>query len=224
MWESLTNLFSSDATNDEASLKVKFEEAKRATEKLQATQAQVDTMLERMRALPEHRDLFLKLDAAKNDSRGFFSEYVQPAWQKIIDAYDYVMGNPEAQAMGFPPLMIAGVAGAAALIALCIAYASTANEAWEREQAILNDPSIPADLKRQLLSGQGISGILSNTKALVLVGAGSIAVLMILRTVLNQEKRRSLVKDTGDFVSSAKMQSRLLAQRARAEYNKLRKR
>ncbi len=152
-------------------LTTKFNEATDLTDQLKSKQDQVDQLLEIM---PKVSPDYQRLANMRADSRGFFQDYVLPAWQTVTE---YIQNLTDG--FGIIPLLVAGVAVATALAAI-YAYNMQATAAIEHEDKILNDPSIPTSLKQQLLTKSdtfsSLSSISSNVKYIAL-GGGALFIL-----------------------------------------------
>lgn len=164
----------------------KITEVSRQIEELLGLQSQVDKALAKM---PEGADK-ARLMALRAESRGIFSQYIAPAWEKIKLALssDEVQGNMSglqisangdfgtytknpgqyekefdhyySENMGFIPL-VAGGAVAAALVA-ALAVAGYVANAIITERQIMNDPALTTKEKAALVAGQSLAGSVSN--------------------------------------------------------------
>lgn len=138
----------------------KIEQFKAKMAELTSVQKKVDAGLARMPSGPA-KDKLLKL---RSESRGFFSNYILPAWNKVKDVASGAFGEED---MGAIPLV--GWAAAAIAATAGLGYVG---KSLYTEYQILNDPSFTAAQKAQLLGGGGIQGItsaLGQAKTLVIV-------------------------------------------------------
>jgi len=138
-------------------------EAGQKIAELTSVQKQVDIGLQNMPAGPD-KDRLLKM---REESRGIFSKYILPAWNKIKDMVGSgFAGIHEDEEMGVIPLIpIAAVAAATAMLGYV-------GNSILIERRILNDPSFTAAQKAQILSGGGLKslvGLTGNIKTLAIV-------------------------------------------------------
>ena len=206
IWDTITGATSSayDATAEVASniydaganamsaaadeFTLKLEEFKKNMAELIATQKEVDQRIETLGPGPDRDRLVAKRDA----NRGYFTEYILPAYEKIAGYLDWPTDPTQmsgyeqtsyikAGAMGFVPIAI-GVAYATqiAVVALIVAVSVYLVNCVVTEREILNDPALSAKEKYGMISKLGIfsniGGALGQAKWVVL-GVAGIAVL-----------------------------------------------
>lgn len=153
-------------------------EATEKTRELEKTQKQVDALLE---LLPATHPKYEQLVREREESRGFFHNYVMPAWNELME----YIGVSEGSEMGALPVIAVG--GAAAVIAAAYAYTKAAETNLEREKMILNDPSIPAAIKAQaLMAGSPLAelaNVFTSAKGLLLTGGVLVGGYYVIRVV-----------------------------------------
>lgn len=138
-------------------------EARLKINELTSLQKRVDEGLRNMPEGPEKQRL-LKI---RDESRGVFSKYILPAWNRIKDMVGGAFGDIDHdEAMGIIPLIpIAAVTAATAMLGYV-------GNSILMERRILNDPSFTAAQKTQLLSSGGLQslvGLTSNIKTLAIL-------------------------------------------------------
>ena len=152
----------------------KVAEASRKFSELTSLQNKVDKGLKNMPEGPDKERLL----ALRDENRGFFSNYVLPAWNKLKSMVgDGFMGS--SSGMGIIPLLpIAAVAAATALLGYV-------GNSIVKEQRILNDPSFTSAQKTSILTSGGISafsGMTKNLTGLVLVIGGIFGTLFYIKS------------------------------------------
>ena len=148
-----------------------FDESKAKLNSLVILQSQVDAKIAAMPAGAAKTALM----AQREESRGFFSKYVMPAWEKISSYF----GSHEKQ-MGVVPLIAIG--GATMITAALGAFTAYTVTSYNKEMAILNDPRLSASQKTQLIQTSSITGGLSqatNNINKLLMGVGGLGLLYI---------------------------------------------
>ena len=83
------------------SMNNKYEEAKKKYAELISLQKQVDAKISSLPLGPERT----RLEKERDESRGFFTKYVIPAWQKLSS---YFGSDSERKTLGAVPLVVAG--------------------------------------------------------------------------------------------------------------------
>lgn len=148
-----------------------YEEAKKKLNELITVQKTVDAKIAKMPYGPARTKLMLQRD----ESRGFFSSYVMPAWEKISSYF----GTKEKQ-MGAVPLIAIG--GTLAITSALTAFTAYTVTSYKKEMAILNDPNLSASQKSELIATSSVSGGLSKAMGganKLIMGIGAISLLYI---------------------------------------------
>lgn len=198
----------------------KIEEFKKKMLELGTTQKKVDSALAKMKEGPD-KDRLLKL---RKESRGIFSDYIQPAWEKIVslvgndavgitsDAKPTVKAAPlPAKTQEFVNTLLTtpvakasplkgydigvgsdGTLGILPLLPIAAVLAATAGvgyvaKAVYTEQKILNDPSLTAAQKGELLKSSSpaasltaLGDVTGNISKAVMAGALVFALIKFL--------------------------------------------
>lgn len=118
----------------------------------------------------------VRLQIKRDESRTFFNSYVAPLINKLMNekkAYERVSFQ-QINYSNFAAVPVVAVAGATAVVAASSAIIYYAKKNTEMELAIINDPSLSAFQKTQLLSNRGLVPALKVGTPIILVG-GAIA-------------------------------------------------
>lgn len=177
----------------DVSLEEALSASNQITDELNKAQEKTDLALEYLKK--DHPDIYEKLNQQKEEARGFFSTMVKPAYEYLID----LLGIPENNGMGFLPLIplsaivIGTVASTAAVIA-AVAYFKEASHAVEKEEQILNDPTIPASIKQRVLLRtsdsvwEQISSLSTTVKATAIAIVVGVVGYQFLKTIRGFQK------------------------------------
>lgn len=155
----------------------KVNEAKELMAQALRNESVIDSKIEMMPDGPDKNRLIAK----RNEAKGFFSEYVMPAWSKFASlvglSSDPESSNRNMQFGAVPLIPIAAVVVALSLSAVAWRYI-------ELQDDILNDPAFSASQKAGLLSSFSIGGLTANLKTVAIAGAViAVAVFVIPRFV-----------------------------------------
>lgn len=147
-------------------------DARKKFSELTDVQKKVDEGLKNMPEGPEKQRL-LKI---RNESRGVFSKYILPAYNKLKNMLGSGFAGEE---MGILPLVpIAAAAAATAMLGYV-------GNSIIMERRILNDPSFTAAQKAQMLSGGGLKslvGVTGNLKTIAIVGVLAFLAFQFMKT------------------------------------------
>lgn len=153
IYEAITDEIPADLTVEQA-----ISDANIKTTELNLSQERVDLLL----SLLQEKDpaLYSKLVTQRNEARGFFNEYIVPAYNYLMEMLGIQESAKPQSTMGLLPLIpvaaisVGAIASTAAIIA-AVAFYKEADHAIEKENAILDDPNIPEDVKRKVLLSGG---------------------------------------------------------------------
>ena len=154
-----------ELTNESKATLQEFEDK---MDRLLKTQKEVDQAIA---TLPENSPARARLEAKRRESRGVFSEYILPAWEKFkVWAYD-----EEVDSMaGLGALPIVGIAAVLGSVSVAI-YWIESNQ--DLEEQILADPDLKEIYAKQ--RGAGIAQIASLGKYAV-IGGGLFAAIYVV--------------------------------------------